>query len=90
MVINGAIEHRVIDVLRTEGNKAWVVDYKTSVPMEGESVQQFVEREVSVYKQIMRAYCEAIKGMGYGAVEGVLGFLGVGVWVTSISSSKKP
>ena len=86
VVINGAVEHRVIDVLRTEGNKAWVVDYKTSVPMEGESVQQFVEREVSVYKQIMRAYCEAVKGMGYGEVEGVLGFLGVGVWVPTFET----
>lgn len=81
VVVDGVVEHRVLDVLRTEGEKAWVVDYKTSVPMEGESVEDFVKREVANYRKVMDAYCEAVRGMGYEEVEGVLGFLGVGEWV---------
>lgn len=81
VVVDGVVEHRVLDVLRVEGKKAWVVDYKTSVPMEGESVGEFLEREVESYRKVMEGYCCAVRGMGFGEVEWVLGFLGVGEWV---------
>lgn len=81
MVVDGAVEHRVLDVLRVEGNKAWVVDYKTSVPMEGESAEQFLARETQAYGKVMAAYCEAVRGMGFGEVGSGLFFLGVGEWV---------
>lgn len=78
VVVDGVVEHRVLDVLRVEGDRAWVVDYKTSVPMEGDSVGAFVEREVGNYKKVMEGYCEAVRGMGYRDVQGVLFFVGVG------------
>lgn len=78
VVVDGLVEHRVLDVLRVEGNNAWVVDYKTSVPMEGESVEQFLARETQAYGKVMEAYCEAVRGMGFGEVEGGLFFLGGG------------
>jgi len=81
VVVDGVVEHRVLDVLRVDGDRAWVVDYKTSVPMEVESVQVFLEREVESYKKVMEGYCVAVRGMGFGEVEWVLGFLGVGEWV---------
>ncbi|MCR6650023.1 MAG: hypothetical protein NVV73_00370 [Cellvibrionaceae bacterium] len=76
VVVDGVVEHRVLDVLRVEGDRAWVVDYKTSLPMEGESVEGFLEREVGSYKKVMEGYCTAVKGMGFGEVSSGLFFFG--------------
>jgi len=67
--------------LRLEGDRAWVVDYKTGLPGEGEGVGAFVERESESYRKVMEGYCAAVRGMGFGEVGWVLGFLGVGEWV---------
>lgn len=81
VMVDGVVEHRVLDVLRVEGGRAWVVDYKTGLPAEGEGVERFLEREVAGYRKVMEGYCCAVGGMGFGEVEWVLGFLGVGEWV---------
>lgn len=75
------VEHRVLDVLRVEGVRAWVVDYKTGLPAEGEGVGEFLERETENYKKVMEGYCCAVRGMGFGEVSSGLFFLGVGEWV---------
>lgn len=81
VVVEGVVEHRVLDVLRVEGKKAWVVDYKTGLPAEGESVEGFLGREVESYGKVMEGYCEAVRGIGFGEVNSGLFFLGVGEWV---------
>lgn len=42
MVVDGVLEHRVLDVRRVEGighGGVWVANYKTGVSGEGESVE---------------------------------------------------
>lgn len=53
----GAVRHRVIDrVLRDEQGVLWIVDYKTSQPLEGESRQSFLAREQQQYRAQLLDY----------------------------------
>jgi ATP-dependent exoDNAse (exonuclease V) beta subunit len=43
-----------------DGNRWWVVDYKTSRPLEGESVDSFLARESRLYRPQLHAYGEMV------------------------------
>lgn len=74
------IAQNVIDVLRTEGPQAWVVDYKTSSPEPGQDAGQFVQAQVQQYQEIMAHYCKVVSQLGYSDVRGALFFPMLGHW----------
>ena len=49
-----------VDRLVFDGTHWWVVDYKTSRPVGGESVDSFLEREASLYRPQLQAYGEMV------------------------------
>jgi ATP-dependent exoDNAse (exonuclease V) beta subunit len=49
-----------VDRLVFDGSSWWVVDYKTSRPLAGESVDAFLEKEVNRYRPQLLAYREMV------------------------------
>ncbi|MEJ2236627.1 MAG: PD-(D/E)XK nuclease family protein, partial [Syntrophobacterales bacterium] len=47
-----------VDRVVFDGDLWWVVDYKTSRPLDGESVANFLERECHLYRPQLHAYGE--------------------------------
>jgi ATP-dependent exoDNAse (exonuclease V) beta subunit len=54
------IRSGTVDRMVFDGSVWWVVDYKTSRPLDGESVDSFVERESHLYKPQLHAYKEMV------------------------------
>jgi ATP-dependent exoDNAse (exonuclease V) beta subunit len=54
------IRSATIDRVVFDGDSWWVVDYKTSRPLSGESVDRFIEHEVNRYRPQLLAYREMI------------------------------
>jgi ATP-dependent exoDNAse (exonuclease V) beta subunit len=50
----------IMDRVVFDGDSWWVVDYKTSRPLSGESVDRFIEHEVNRYRPQLLAYREMI------------------------------
>jgi len=56
-VVAGDIVHAVIDrTFIDEHGTRWIIDYKTSEPDDGESVEAFLEREMARYRQQLDVY----------------------------------
>ena len=49
-----------VDRVVFDGDCWWVVDYKTSRPLDGESVDSFLERESHLYRPQLHAYGEMV------------------------------
>ena len=49
-----------VDRVVFDGRIWWVVDYKTSRPHAGESVERFIEREVGCYQSQLLAYRDMV------------------------------
>jgi len=49
-----------VDRLVFDGSNWWVVDYKTSRPLDGESLDSFLTRESQLYKPQLHAYGEMV------------------------------
>jgi ATP-dependent exoDNAse (exonuclease V) beta subunit len=49
-----------VDRLVFDGRNWWVVDYKTSRPVGGESLDNFLERESHLYRPQLQAYAEMV------------------------------
>jgi ATP-dependent exoDNAse (exonuclease V) beta subunit len=49
-----------VDRLVFDGSNWWVVDYKTSRPLDGESLDSFLERESHLYRPQLHAYGEMV------------------------------
>jgi len=56
-VINGAMTHVILDRIFVDDNICWIVDFKTSSPKSGESVQEFCAKEMSRYRPQLEKYC---------------------------------
>ncbi len=56
----GQIRSGTVDRLVFDGDRWWVVDYKTSRPLEGESVDSFLARESRLYRPQLHAYGEMV------------------------------
>lgn len=54
------IRSGTIDRVVFDGDSWWVVDYKTSRPLSGKSVDEFMEREVDLYRPQLLAYKEMV------------------------------
>ena len=55
----------------------WVVDYKSSGPLEGESPEAFCEREAQTYVEQLRAYRDAMVDWGEQPVRCALYFTSI-------------
>jgi ATP-dependent helicase/nuclease subunit A len=71
-ILTGTVDRMVF-----EGDRWWVVDYKTSRPLGGESVDSFLERESHLYRPQLHAYGEMVANyfkVGLSSVRTVLYF----------------
>jgi len=79
---DGAVQDRVIDrtfVDRRTGLR-WVVDYKSSAPVEGESVDEFTGKEAERYREQLRSYRDTVCTLGPQPVRCALYFTRLGLW----------
>ncbi len=67
-------EHYIIDLLLFDGDHTWIIDYKTSHPQVSQAVPEFVEQELTAYRDIMHRYKKAIGCMGYKKIRSALYF----------------
>jgi len=68
MVLHKNISHgvflkRIVDRTFVVDGVRWIVDYKTAMPVDGESQQDFVKKEIQSYRQQMNEYVEMFKDM---------------------------
>jgi ATP-dependent exoDNAse (exonuclease V) beta subunit len=69
-----------MDRLVFDGSNWWVVDYKTSRPLTGDTVESFIERESHLYRPQLHAYGEMVANyfkVDISAVRTVLYFTGL-------------
>ena len=78
------MESRVVDRTFVDDDTGirWVVDYKTSQPMAGESKEQFLKRELTHYRDQVMHYVELLTQLDQSAVEvrGGLYFPAHSIW----------
>jgi ATP-dependent exoDNAse (exonuclease V) beta subunit len=74
------IRSGTVDRLVFDGSNWWVVDYKTSRPLSGDTVESFIERESHLYRPQLHAYGEMVANyfkVDISAVRTVLYFTGL-------------
>lgn len=74
------VQNIIIDVLRTEQQRAWVVDYKTSIPEEGQNMEDFLGEQIQQYRDTIAHYCSVVAQLGFADVQGALFFPLLGHW----------
>lgn len=73
--------HLVMDrVYQDHSNHLWIIDYKTSEPAEGQSLENFYQQEAITYQQKMSLYKMAMERLGYQQVKMALYFPVIGGW----------
>ncbi len=80
MAANGDIRDIVIDrsFIDRETGLRWVIDYKNSSPMPGESLDHFATRESTAYLEQLRCYCAAVRQLGAQPLRCALYFAALG------------
>ncbi len=71
----------IADLVISDAETTWVVDYKTSRPDPEQSIDAFIESELWTYKDIMFQYRNAVKNMGYRNIKLALYFPMIGRWI---------
>ena len=67
--------HLVMDrIYQDHSGNLWIIDYKTSEPAEGQSLENFYQQEVATYQQKMSLYKMAMERLGYEQVKMALYF----------------
>ncbi|NQX87613.1 MAG: UvrD-helicase domain-containing protein [Halioglobus sp.] len=67
-----------------EQGQRWVIDYKTSCPTEGESLEAFTTRESAHYIEQLRCYRDVLRDMGNEPILCALFFTSVGLLHTLV------
>lgn len=62
--LDGQACEAVIDRTFISGGDRWIVDYKSSVPAMGETVESFLAREAADYRQQLEKYKNVMKNLG--------------------------
>lgn len=79
---DGVEQQFVLDLLCTTGHdKAVIVDYKTSRPLQKQHLQEFLDSEKMKYADILTQYREAVGKLGFGSVQVYLYFVMIGHWL---------
>jgi len=77
---SGASATLIIDrtFIAEKTTKRWLIDYKSSKPVEGETLQTFLEREEEAYTRQLSVYKNALAGLGDEAIQCALYFTALG------------
>jgi ATP-dependent exoDNAse (exonuclease V) beta subunit len=76
----GKIQTGVLDFVRQEGNRWWIVDFKTSRPGAGQTEEEFIKQQAEYYRPQLTAYqamLAKVKGVDVGRIS-------VGLYFTSL------
>jgi hypothetical protein len=78
----GRMQDLVIDrtFVDSESVTRWIVDYKTSRPRDGQSMEEFLQREASAYREQLASYREAMTARGPEPVRCALYFTALPVF----------
>ena len=52
----GSVQRAIVDRTFIDGGTRWVIDYKSGSPNQGESIEQFLQRELERYRPQLRLY----------------------------------
>ena len=63
-VFKGQLQDVVIDRTFVEGSSRWIVDYKSSIPVENEDESEFVARQVNQYTPQLLKYSKLLATKG--------------------------
>ncbi len=75
------VRQLIADLVICDTETTWIVDYKTSHPDPGQSIDAFIQSEQWTYKDIMFQYRNAVKKMGYRNIKLALYFPMIGRWI---------
>lgn len=77
---NGTAHDLIIDrtFIDASSGERWVVDYKNSLPLQGESLAVFVARESAVYGEQLCRYRDALQLLGSEPLRCALFFTALG------------
>ncbi len=75
------VRQLIADLVISDAETTWIVDYKTSHPDPGQSIDAFIQAEQWTYKDIMFQYRNAVKKMGYRNIKLALYFPMIGRWI---------
>jgi len=67
-ISSGIFLTRVVDRTFVVNGKRWIIDYKSAVPLKGESMADFLAKEKSLYQGQMEEYVELFKNMETGPI----------------------
>jgi len=76
----GLVEH-IIDRTYVEDNVRWVVDYKSSVPNSGQTLDDFLALEVETYRAQLQRYRNAFTALQALPVKTALYFTSIPFWL---------
>ncbi len=77
----GRLREMVVDRSFVDSNVRWVIDYKSSSPAEGQSLEDFYEQEKQQYRKQLPAYRDALQPLGPQPVRMALYFTSVAGFV---------
>lgn len=61
---NGQPKNAIVDRCFISEGTRWIIDYKTAEPIEGESQNSFIQREISLYREQLEHYARLFEQMG--------------------------
>lgn len=78
---NNRLDHMVIDlVCELKDGTTLIVDYKTSQPKAGQTLQAFLQQEEAQYRETLARYSRALENVGHKYVKSALFFVMIGYW----------
>lgn len=80
-LLDGSGRVSIIDLAISREDHWLVVDYKTSVPHEGESTQDFITRMQMRYSEQLERYCRQVSGLDGRPAKAALYFPRVDLWL---------
>ncbi|WP_428240956.1 UvrD-helicase domain-containing protein [Gynuella sp.] len=76
----GRMRTLIIDRIVVHDNTTWLVDYKTSCPKAGQTLEEFLEHESQVYQSQMDIYRKALMAKNFPAIKMYLYFPEISHW----------
>lgn len=68
-VIDGEVQKLILDLTFVEDNIRWIVDYKASQPVEGQSMTDFLQQEKQQYIKKLNEYAYALQNIDSHAIK---------------------
>jgi ATP-dependent helicase/nuclease subunit A len=78
---DGRLAEYIVDRTYLEDDVRWVVDYKSSSPLAGESIEDFCRREADRYGPQLAGYAKTLSAMDNRQVKCALYFTSIPHWL---------